>query len=638
MGGSIKVLAKSIREYKLPSILAPVLVIGEVVMEVLIPFIMANLINEGINAGNVKAVTYWGIILLIMAMASLAFGVLSGQQAAVAATGMSKNLRHDMFHKVQEFSFSNIDRFSTASLVTRLTTDVTNVQNAYQMLIRGAFRSPIMLVAALIFCIRLNAKMSLIFVIIVPFLIVALVILITRVHPIFERVFKTYDKMNEDVQENLYGIRVVKSFRRENFENEKFAKVSRSIFEDFSKAEKTMAAMFPVLMSCIFFCFIAISWFGGHEIVLSGGQALNVGTLMSFFTYTMQILMSLMMVSMILVMIILARASIHRIAEVLTEESDLQNGADPVMDVANGSIDFENVRFAYSAEAEKPVLSDINLSIRSGETIGIIGGTGSSKSSLVQLIPRLYDVTEGCVKVGGVDVRNYDLETLRNQVAMVLQKNVLFSGTIKENLRWGNAEATDEELIHACQLAQADEFIQGFPLKYDTYIEQGGSNVSGGQRQRLCIARALLKKPKILILDDSTSAVDTRTDALIREAFLEEIPDTTKIIIAQRISSVQDADHIIVMDAGQISAYGTHEELLKSSVIYREVFESQQQDTSDIEEQSDDQAASAQNIAESAGMSDSGVKRSESESLNAQGQRPYANQIESAGNGGESYA
>ena len=554
----VKKLMESLREYKKASILTPIFVTVEVIMEVLIPFVMASLIDKGIEAGSMSVIWKYGILLLVLAMISLAFGTLAGHQASIASCGLSQNLRKDMYYRIQNFSFSNIDKFSTASIVTRLTTDVTNVQNAYQMIIRIAFRAPIMLVFALVMSFTINVKISLIFLATVPVLGFVLIWLAQHVHPYFERVFRTYDRLNEVVQENLHGVRVVKSFIREEHEDEKFGKISQKIYKDFAKAEKLLAFNSPAMMSAINVCLLAVAWIGAKAIIVSGN-----------------VLMCLMMISMVFVMIIIARSSAERIVEILTEESDIQNKENPVTEVADGSIEFENVEFYYAKKADKPVLDNINLKINSGETIGIIGGTGSAKSSLVQLIPRLYDVTGGDVKVGGVDVRDYDLETLRDSVAMVLQKNVLFSGTIKENLRWGNEKATDEELIHACELAQADDFVQTFPHKYDTYIEQGGNNVSGGQKQRLCIARALLKKPKILILDDSTSAVDTKTDALIRKAFLEEIPDTTKIIIAQRISSVQDADHIIVMDDGKISAYGTHEELLKSSDIYREVYESQ---------------------------------------------------------------
>lgn len=575
----VKKLMQSIREYKIPSILAMIYVTGEVVMEVAIPFIMSRLIDKGIQVGNMAVVWKLGIALLVCAVVSLFFGSMAGHQAAVASCGMAQNLRKDMYYHVQNFSFSNIDKFSTASIVTRLTTDVTNVQNAYQTIIRMAVRSPIMLIFALIVSFTINVKLSLIFVVVIPILIVVLFGIIFRVHPIFERVFKTYDRLNQVVQENLHGIRVVKSYIREEHEDKKFEKISGKIYENFVRAEKLIALNMPAMMLAVYTCMILIAWFGAKTIVLSGNVSvaggLTTGELMSLMTYTMQILMSLMMISMVFVMITMARSSGERIVEILDEKSDIYNKENPVMKVQDGSICFDHVQFSYSKNADKMVLRDVNLDIKAGETVGIIGGTGSSKSSLVQLIPRLYDVSEGRVLVGGVDVRDYDIYTLRNEVAMVLQKNELFSGTIKENLRWGNEHATDEELIHACQLAQADDFIQSFPLKYDTYIEQGGTNVSGGQKQRLCIARALLKKPKILILDDSTSAVDTKTDALIRKAFIEEIPDTTKIIIAQRVSSVQDADKIIVMNDGEISAVGSHEELLANSLIYREVYESQ---------------------------------------------------------------
>lgn len=575
----IKKLSHSIREYKKNSILTPIYVTLEVVMEVIIPLLMADLIDYGIDAGNLPYIIKMGILLLIAAMVSLLFGVMAGNQAAAAAAGFAKNLRQDMYYKVQTYSFSNIDRFSTASIITRLTTDVTNVQNAYQMLIRIAVRSPIMLIFSLIAAFRIDSQLSLIFLGCVPILGVGLWIIMQHAHPIFERVFKTYDKLNGVVQENLRGIRVVKSFVREDFEEKKFGTISERIYHDFSKAEKTVSFNMPLMQLCMYSCMILISWFGARAVVASGNNpsaGLSTGELMSLFSYATQILGSLMSLSMVIVTLTISRASAERIVELLTEESSLKNPASPIEAVPDGSITFENVSFQYTEAAEKPVLSNINLSIRSGETVGIIGGTGSAKSSLVQLIPRLYDVSAGTVCVGGIDVRQYDIEALRHEVSMVLQKNVLFSGTIKENLRWGNKTATDEELIHACQLAQADDFIRQFPEGYDTYIEQGGSNVSGGQKQRLCIARALLSHPKILILDDSTSAVDTRTDALIRKAFLEEIPDTTKLIIAQRISSVQDADKIIVLDDGKISAVGTHEELLKESSIYREVYTSQQ--------------------------------------------------------------
>lgn len=582
----IRDLMKSIREYKKDSILTPTFVSLEVVMEVIIPLLMARLIDYGIERADLAYIWKMGLLLVVMAMISLMFGALSGRYAAKASAGFAKNLRKDMYYHVQEFSFSNIDKFSTASIVTRLTTDVTNVQNAYQMTIRMAVRSPIMLLFSMIMAFGINVRMALIFLGAVPVLGVGLWLIMTKAHPIFERVFSTYDKLNNVVQENLHGIRVVKSYVREEHEIEKFGKISSSIYQDFSKAEKLLAFNMPLMQFCMYACMILVSWFGAKAIVASGNDpavGMSTGQLMSLITYAMQILMSLMMLSMVFVMITMSRASVERISELLREESDLHNGEAPVMEVPDGSVTFRNVNFSYAKDKNKLCLKHVNLDIASGETVGIIGGTGASKTTLVQLIPRLYDVTEGEVLVGGVDVRRYDVEVLRDQVAMVLQKNVLFSGTIKENLRWGNEHATEEELIHACKLARADEFIQTFPKGYDTYIEQGGSNVSGGQKQRLCIARALLKKPKILVLDDSTSAVDTKTDALIRKAFREEIPDTTKFIIAQRISSVQDADKIIVMDGGMIQDVGTHEELLKSSSIYQEVYESQMKGGEDHE-------------------------------------------------------
>lgn len=574
----IKELLSSVREYKKDSILTPVYVTLESILEIVIPTLMAYLIDYGINRKSMPDVLWIGLALLIAAAISLLTGVFAGRSAAIASSGFAKNLRRDMFYNVQKFSFSNIDKFSTASIITRLTTDITNVQNAYQMLIRLGVRAPMIIVFALIFSFRIDSHLSLIFLATIPVLGIGLWLIISHVHPIFVRVFNTYDRLNNIVQENLLGIRVVKSYTREDHEEQKFAGISQSIFQDFSTAEKRIAFNMPLMQFCLYASMLLLSWFGAKAIIASGNNpalGLSTGDLAGLITYALQILMSLMMLSMVFVMIIISRASAERIVEVLKEESDLKNRENPVLAVKDGAITFENVTFTYARKADKPVLDGINVSIASGETVGILGGTGSSKSSLVQLIPRLYDTVSGKVTVGGVDVRDYDIESLRNQVAMVLQKNVLFSGTIKENLRWGNENATDEEMVHACKLAQADGFIREFPEQYDTYIEQGGTNVSGGQKQRLCIARALLKKPKILILDDSTSAVDTKTDGLIRQAFKNEIPNTTKIIIAQRVSSVQDADKIIVLDDGKINAVGTHEELLKTCAIYREVYESQ---------------------------------------------------------------
>ena len=574
----IKKLLSSVREYKKSTLLTPVYVTFESVLEIVIPTLMAYLIDYGINAKNMANVLWIGLGLVACSMVSLATGVLAGRSAAVAAAGFAKNLRRDMFYNVQRFSFSNIDKFSNASIITRLTTDVTNVQNAYQMLVRLGVRAPVMIVFALIFSFRIDPGLSLIFLATIPVLGIGLFWISMHVHPLFVRVFDTYDKLNRIVEENLLGIRVVKSYTREEYEERKFGDVSQSIFRDYTKAEMRIAFNMPLMQFCLYASMLLLSWFGAKEIITSGNNpvlGLSTGELASLITYAMQILMSLMMLSMVFVMIIIARTSAERIVELLDEESDLKNKENPVHTVEDGSIAFENVTFSYSRKASKPVLDGISLSIASGETVGILGGTGSAKSSLVQLIPRLYDVTSGRVTVGGVDVRDYDLESLRNQVAMVLQKNELFSGTVKENLRWGDEGATDEEMVRACELAQADGFIREFPDGYDTYIEQGGTNVSGGQKQRLCIARALLKKPKILILDDSTSAVDTQTDELIRKAFRRDIPDTTKLIIAQRVASVQDADKIVVLDDGRIDAVGTHEELLKTCRIYREVYESQ---------------------------------------------------------------
>ncbi len=574
----IKRLAKSVREYKLPSFLSALFVSLEVVMEVLIPFEMADMLDYGINAGNMDFVLQSGIRLVIYACLVILFGNLAGRAASTAACGFAKNLRHDMYYNIQNFSFSNIDKFSTSSLITRMTTDVQNVQMAYLMLVRMAFRSPIMMVFSTVFAFRIYPKLAMVFVLCLPFICGGLFIIMRKTHPIFKRVFKTYDKLNRVVQENLRGIRVVKSFIRENHEVEKFDGISDSIRKDFTHAEQNIAWNGPLMQICSYTCMLLVSWLGAQAIIASGNNpdlGLTTGMLMSLITYSMQILMSVMMISVIFVMITISRESAERICEILAEESDLKNNEHPIYEVPDGSVKFEHVTFRYSEKADKNVLNDVSVDIKSGETVGILGGTGSSKSTLVQMIPRLYDVTEGAVLVGGNDVRNYDLEALRDSVAMVLQKNVLFSGTIRENLLWGNEHATQEELEHACELAQAAGFINEMPDKYETYIEQGGANVSGGQKQRLCIARALLKKPKVLILDDSTSAVDTKTDALIRKAFAEEIPDITKIIIAQRVSSVMDADKIIILDAGEIVAMGTHEELLETSDIYRETYESQ---------------------------------------------------------------
>lgn len=568
----IKQLAGCIRQYKTLSILAPFFVTLEVIMEVFIPFLMSKLIDNGIDGGNMVYIRNLGILLILATLISLFFGVLSGKCAAGASAGFAKNLRHDIYYNVQNFSFSNIDKFSTSSIVTRLTTDITNLQNSYQMVIRVAVRCPVMFLFALFMAFQINHKLSLIFLAAIPILVVGLYLIMSNAHPIFERVFHTYDKLNNVVQENLQAIRVVKSFVREKEEIKKFHGVSQDIYEDFTRAEKILAFNMPLMQFCAYSCMLLIAWIGARLIV---GSELTTGELMSLISYTMQILMSLMLLSMVFVMIIISRASAERIAEILDEKSDLHNCEQPVFEVKNGDVSFENVSFSYAGSMEKLCLSNIDLTIHSGETVGILGGTGTSKSTLVQLIPRLYDVTKGSVKVGGVDVRNYDIETLRNEVAMVLQKNVLFSGTIKENLCWGKEDASDEELIQACKLAKAHDFIQSFPKGYNTYIDEGGSNVSGGQKQRLCIARALLKKPKILILDDSTSAVDTKTDSFIKKAFREEIPDTTKFIIAQRISSIEDADKIIVMEGGHIHGFGTHQELLKNNSIYQEVYYSQ---------------------------------------------------------------
>ena len=571
----IKRLSACIREYKKQTILTPVCMVGEVVCECTIPLLTADLINSIQNGCDLRTILLYGLKLFVIAMLSLGFGALSGWFAAEAAAGFAKNLRHDLYYQVQSFSFANIDRFSTSSLVTRLTTDVTNIQNAFMMCIRIAVRAPMMLVFAVIMSIRVGKQLALVFAGIVPILGLALFCMIRSALPLFKAVFKKYDALNNSVQENVQGMRVVKSFVREDYETQKFSAASDSVRADFLKAEKILALNSPAMQFCVYTSMILISFFAAKLIVTSGGTYLGVGSLTSMITYSMQILMSLMMLSTIFVMLTMAQASGKRICEVLGETSSLHNPENPVYEVPNGAVDFDHVEFKYSASAKRSTLSDIDFHVKSGQTVGIIGGTGSAKTTLVQLICRLYDVTDGSVKVGGRDVRAYDLETLRNQVAVVLQKNVLFSGTIKENLRWGDPNATDAELQRACELACADEFIQQMPDKYDTYIEQGGSNVSGGQKQRLCIARALLKKPKILILDDSTSAVDTKTDAKIRAALRTEIPETTKFIIAQRISSIQDADLILVLDGGAINGMGTHETLLSSNQIYQEVYYSQ---------------------------------------------------------------
>ena len=573
----IKKLAASIREYLKPALLSPAFVILEVAMEVIIPLLMASLIDKGIDAGDRSYVIKIGAVLIAACLVSLIFGAVAGDYSAKASAGYAKNLRHDMYYKVQDFSFSNIDKFSTASIITRLTTDVTNVQNAFQMIIRVAVRAPIMLIFSLIMAFRINSQLSMIFLAIVPLLAIGLYIIMIKPHPIFERVFNTYDKLNGVVQENLQGIRVVKAYVREGFEKEKFNRISDSIYEDFVKAESIVAFNSPLMQFCVYMCLLLLSWFGARLIVTTAGspKPVTTGEFTSLISYAMQMLMSLMMLSFVLVMIVISRASAERIVELLNEKSSLTNPENPVFKVEDGSISFRNVSFSYVDDKEKEALKNINLNIKSGDTVGILGGTGASKTTLVQLIPRLYDATEGEVLVGGRNVKEYDLETLRNQVAMVLQKNVLFSGTISENLRWGKRNATDEELVEACKQSQANEFVTSFPKGYDTYLEEGGTNLSGGQKQRLCIARALLMKPKIIILDDSTSAVDTKTDALIRKAFREEIPNTTKLIIAQRISSIQDADMIIILESGTIAATGTHEELLETNSIYRQVFKSQ---------------------------------------------------------------
>ena len=575
----IRRLLRCVREYKWAALLSPLCMVGEVTMEVIIPLVMKDLYDLGIKLQDMGVIASKSLLLVVCALLSLMFGVASAIFASRAATGFAKNLRHDMFYKVQQFGFSNIDKFSSASIVTRLTSDVANLQMTFQMSIRMAIRCPVMLVLALISAWQISPELSRIYLMTMPVLIIALVLLVPKVFKIFDRGFKMIDRMNNVVQENVHGVRVVKSFVRQDKETEKFTGISTDLATQFSKAEKILALNSPIMMFCVYVCMLAISWFGAQMVVASGNNPLNgltTGQLSSMFTYTTQILGGLMMLSMVFVMVIMSRTPLRRCSELLAENPDLTSPENAVTEVPDGSVDFENVSFRYSATAQHRALKDVNLHIPSGATVGILGGTGSSKSTLVQLIPRLYDVSEGTLKVGGIDVRNYDLTVLRDSVAMVLQKNELFSGTIRENLRWGDPNATDEELIHACRLACADDFIQSFPDKYDTHIEQGGTNVSGGQKQRLCIARALLKKPKILILDDSTSAVDTKTDASIRRAFAEEIPGTTKIIIAQRVASVQEADMIVVLDGGIISAVGTHQELMKTSSIYQEVFASQQ--------------------------------------------------------------
>lgn len=571
----LKTLGKSVREYKKPAILTPIFVTLEVIMEVIIPLLMAELIDKGIYAGEMGTVLKIGITLVIASLLSLLFGVISGITASTASAGFAKNLRKDLYYKIQNFSFTNIDKFSTSSIVTRLTTDVSNVQMAFQMITRIVVRTPLMLIFSLVMSFTINAKLALIFLALMPVIGVTLYFIISKAHPVFEKVFRKYDELNNVVEENTSGIRVVKSYLLEDREKKKFGKISNDIYRDFSKAQKLMSLTNPVMQFSMYLAIILISWIGAKIIVNTNMVKLEVGQLTSLITYGIRLLTSLMMLAMLLVMSTMAKNSAERIYEILVEEPDLKNPKKPIEEVKDGSIEFEDVSFSYIGNKKKECLKNISLEIKSGETVGIIGGIGSGKSTLISLIPRLYDATEGAIKVGGIDVKKYDIKTLRNAVSVVLQKNVLFSGSIKENLRWGDKNATDEEIVKVCKLAQADGFIQEFPEKYDTHIEQGGTNVSGGQRQRLCIARALLKKPKILILDDSTSAVDTKTDSLIRKAFREEIPNTTKIIIAQRISSVQDADKIIVLDNGKINGIGNHDELLKTNEIYREVYESQ---------------------------------------------------------------
>ena len=581
MAHIIKTLSHSIREYKKTSILTPLLVSVEVVMECAIPFVIANLVNQMQAGCSMAVIAQYGAALLVMAVVSLIFGGAAGATCANASAGFARNLRKDMFYKIQDYSFENIDKFSVSSLVTRLTTDISNVQMAYMMIIRVAVRCPLMLVFSFAMGFIMGGRLAMIFLFTIPLLLIGLFLVIRAATPLFRKVFRKYDALNDSVQENVQAMRVVKSYVREDYEKKKFAAAAENVQRDFTKAERIMALNGPMMQFCVYAGMVFVMSYGSYTVITTMGLDLNVGQMSSMLTYSFQILMSLMMLSMVFTMITMSQESAERIVEVLSEESTLTSPAGALTEVKDGSIDFDHVSFKYSKKAERYALSDIDLHIKSGEVIGILGGTGSSKSSLIQLIPRLYDVTEGAVRVGGEDVRRYDLETLRNQVAVVLQKNVLFSGTIKDNLRWGNPHATDEEMLQACRLAQADEFIQQFPDKYDTWIEQGGSNVSGGQKQRLCIARALLKKPRILILDDSTSAVDTRTDALIRQGFREFIPETTKIIIAQRVASVQDADRIIMMEGGRIAAIGSHDELMASNAVYRDLYNTQNRKSND---------------------------------------------------------
>ena len=577
----IKTLARSIREFKKPAIITPILVVFEVILECIIPFTIANLVNEMQAGCGMDTIVNYGVQLVVMAVLSLVFGVAAGSTCAMASTGFARNLRADMFYHIQDYSFENIDKFSVSSLVTRMTTDVVNVQMSFMMIIRIAIRGPLMLIFSFIMGFAMGGRLAMIFLVTIPLLGVGLVLVIRAAMPIFRRVFRKYDALNDSVQENVQAMRVVKSYVREDYEKKKFAAAAADVCNDFTKAERIMAINSPMMQFCVYAGMAFVLSYGSYLVITSQGLSVNVGQMSAIVTYSFQILMSLMMLSMVFTMITMSQESAERIVEVLSEESSLTSPQNAVTEVKDGSIDFDNVSFKYSKTAERTALSNVDLHIKSGEVIGVLGGTGSSKSTLVQLIPRLYDVTEGSVKVGGVDVRDYDLEVLRNNVAVVLQKNVLFSGTIKDNLRWGNPEATDEEMLEACKLAQADEFIQQFPDKYDTWIEQGGSNVSGGQKQRLCIARALMKKPKILILDDSTSAVDTRTDALIRQGFREFIPETTKIIIAQRVASVQDADRIIMMEGGRIAAIGSHDELMASNAVYRDLYNTQNRKSND---------------------------------------------------------